>query len=685
MDFGDYLGGLAFFVPTIAAVSVAAGVIARRQLRGLHGAALVVAFMLLATSGLVLVHLVPGALGVLHRVTVLACAAALLAAVWWLMPGCDRTVPGAPPAPSASHGSWVMGGLALTVFVGWALATASDLAAVAPTQVDVLTFHLPNVARWIQSGSLWQIHEFAADHAFGYYPNNGDLASLAVMLPWENDFLARLTGYPFLAMSVVGVYAIARELGAAQPVAALLASAVLAIPASALVVTEGLSDPFMLATFVAGILFLLRHSRTGTTADLALAGLGLGLSAGTKWYALPAVAIVLAVWLVGSLAARRPLATMARDAGVLGALVIAGCITWLARNTVEAGNPFFPAKVEIGGLTLLDAPLDLDRATYGNSIAEYLSNWDALRDHLLPALLRSFGVTPLVLLAGVVAAVVALASLRSGSSRGERRYEVLALVTCAALIGIVYLFLPYTAQGLPGRPDMAGAAARYLLPALVLAAGAYAWVVCRVGRFGLLLELAALAGLVSSLSRLGWPSTRGIAFAGACLAAGALVYATLKSLGKRWNAGLSRRALAGAAVGVVLLSIPVGHQLQDRFNDSRYRDLHPVVDYVAERSRGPTRVALAGIGFGPVVYPMFGDRFDNEVEYVGPFVDGMLRPHRDRAAFGQALERGAHDFVVVQLGELKTSLGVSRSHDRWVRDLGYRLVVRNPTANLYAR
>jgi hypothetical protein len=96
------------------------------------------------------------------------------------------------------------------------------------------------------------------------------------------------------------------------------------------------------------------------------------------------------------------------------------------------------------------------------------------------------------------------------------------------------------------------------------------------------------------------------------------------------------------------------------------------------------RVGLAGIGFAPVVYPMFGKRFGNEVEYVGRFVDGMLRPYLHRTPFARALRRGRYDLVVVQLGAPLTRPSIARRQDRWVRELGYRRVAAAPDANLYA-
>ena len=68
--------------------------------------------------------------------------------------------------------------------------------------------------RWIQEGSLWPVDDFIPDRAPGNYPQTGDVFVLAVMLPFDGDFLVRLVPYPFLALLGVSVYAGARELAA---------------------------------------------------------------------------------------------------------------------------------------------------------------------------------------------------------------------------------------------------------------------------------------------------------------------------------------------------------------------------------------------------------------------------------------------------------------------------------------
>ena len=129
--------------------------------------------------------------------------------------------------------------------------------------VDPLTFHLPNIGRWIQTGSLWQIDQFVPLLAHGNYPNNGDVVMLSTVLPWHNDFLVRAPICFFLVVTAVAIFAIARELRAPAAASVLAAAAVVSLPIVGLAtIPRALPDSLLWATYACGTLFLLRHART---------------------------------------------------------------------------------------------------------------------------------------------------------------------------------------------------------------------------------------------------------------------------------------------------------------------------------------------------------------------------------------------------------------------------------------
>src|SRR4051794_40272677 len=76
MSTADYLGGLAWFVPMLAGTLGGTAILVRKRLPHLAGAPLAVSFALIATGALLAVHIVPGALGILSRPSVLVATVA---------------------------------------------------------------------------------------------------------------------------------------------------------------------------------------------------------------------------------------------------------------------------------------------------------------------------------------------------------------------------------------------------------------------------------------------------------------------------------------------------------------------------------------------------------------------------------------------------------------------------------
>lgn len=682
MSGADYLVGLCFFLPTVGGVLVATGVLLHRRCRDLRGSARFVSFGLLASAVLIVVHLVPGALGLLTRTAVLLTTALALAAALAVPaaapPGVSRSVARRDGWGPVSVGLACLGTGLVAGYVASFLAGNVSLASATP---DMVHFHLPDVARWIQTQSLWPVHEFIPDRAYGYYPQNGDVVLLAVMLPWENDFLARLTEVPYLALLWGATYALSREVGARATTSALTASALLSMPAVMLIALEGLPDTFMLATFAGGLLFLVRHWRQGQPRDLVLAGLGLGLSFGTKWYAVAAVGIVVAVWAAAWLLSRRSVAGLARaGTGLTGVTVGAGGF-WLLRNLVESGNPFFPVKVSAFGVTLFDAPRDIEREAHGFTVAHYLLDGRAWREELLPEYTRFLGLSALVLAAGLAAGAYLAARLSGPHRSGSSQTTILVLTACALLIAIAYVITPYTAGGLEDDPILVAANSRYIVPGLVAAAAAAAWVARGRQRLRLAIEIAAVVGVIDGLARNIEPSLRAVAVGTAatviCAAAAWLLRRGESPDVLAGVRGAPRRSAVAALVLFALL-VGLGQLGQERFNDRRYVGLDPSIDWINVNAPTDQRVGLAGEGVGPVIYPAFGPRLENDVEYIGPFVEDMLRPHVGRLDFLRAVRDADYGLVLVQLQDNHRP-GLGQRQAAWLRSEGFSDVTQSST------
>ena len=682
MPLGDYLIGLLLFAGTWGAAGMTAVLVVRRRLGHLPVAPRLLAGAIVATSALIAAHLLPGLLGLLSRWSSLVVALLVLIAASRLRPAPPEPERPAPePGPSGPF-SWAIAGLAAAVVGLCGLASALSATALPPTEIDSLTFHLPNVARWIQSGTFWRVDQFTPLLANGNYPHNGDVVFLSVVQPWWNDAFVSLVNPLFLAIAALAVYGLAGELGASRATAALFGAVFASTPVVLFAAFEGQkTDTIMLAMLGAGLLFLLRHRRTDRRSDLVLAGLGLGLAFGTKWYAVSSVAVVLLVWAVASLAARRsPRRVLADGAALTGLVGLAGGF-WLVRNLVESENPLFPVEVRLLGTTIFDAPRDFIRECAGYTIADYAGSPGVWTEYVLPGLRITYELPGLLIGLGALAATALAVRGRAGLP--------LAGAACAALLALSYSLTPYTALGPKGEPVLLSANTRYLVPALLAAAPLAAWAVARAGRARGALELLALVGVVEGVRH-------GLEVSAARVAAWSLlvlIAAAAAWLGRRLtrgpDGGRARAARAALVALALVLAAGLGHARQREHNDDRYAGTDPTIEWINRHASEGHRIGLAGVwGAQSVspVYPSFGPRLGNVVEFVGETVAGQLREYEDRARWVEAVRAGGYDLLLVGRGgypERCRLPGMLSDDDAWARAQGFQRVASSRFLTLY--
>jgi hypothetical protein len=636
---GEYLGGIVLVTLVLGGCGGAAVAVTRSRLGWMGPEARAVAWALLFTGAVALVHVVPLMLGALTRGTPVVLALLLAAGATRLSRVPVEAAEPSRAAPSDRVSS-ALGALALAagvVFVMAYLATQYDTAV---SDIDSTTFLIPGVGRWIQEGSLWLGDEFAPGWGFPAYPMTGNLMQLAVMLPWHADFALRFVAPAFLGLTGLAVYAMGAELGAPRAAAAGTAVVAALLPIAAIVgLDNGQTDAIMAAWFACGAFFVLRHGRTGRREELWLAGLGLGLAAGTKWYGPPEVAALLGVWALARLTARQPLRTVTADAlRVAGITAGVGGI-WLVRNVAMFENPLFP-----GGARLFPAPKETIVEQVDRSIASYAGDMDVLREVVAPQLWASFYVGGLILAVGALLAVALAVRARHG--------RALAVAIAAAAVAGTYACLPNSALTFADDLILVSAATRYALPAFALAAAATAWASGSVKGGPALLAAAAPLVLLVGVDRvetvsnsLSHVSFAAIVTAALLLAAAVAAVALIRA--RRPGRGVLLAATAVAA----LVAVWAMRDVQERFTAARYANTSPVLRALREPMPEGRRIALAGEagqGAGPgVPLVAMGPRFTNVVHYVGATDHHLLVMHRDRGAFVEGLEAGDFDLLVV--------------------------------------
>lgn len=692
MPVADYLLGLVVFAAMLGFAGAAAWCIVQRRWPDLRGAERLLALAMLATVALLAALIGCAAVGLLRSGWVLVAGVLMLGAARRIPPGERAPEPPLRPAPSSRTG-WLAVALAGSGLGAQLLAHLVEQGDRAIVQIDALIGPLPSIAGWVRSGSLWRIDQFDPGLAQANYPQNGTFLQLATILPWHNDALVRFSGVPLLALAGVAIYALALRLGTDRASGALVGLLVVSIPVvlRPAVVSLG-TDILLVWALSTALVFLLRHRSTGRTGDLVVAGLSLGVAFGTKWYGVPGALILTGLWLAAGLVfppGRR--SEVLRSGGLLLALILGAGGVWLLRNLVLSGNPLFPAPLSPLGVELFPAPPSVIRDEFGFTVAHYLSQPRVLFDVIRPALTSVLGPGGVLLLAALPATVF----LRRRVARGPARARVVAgLAAAGAVLAVAYVLTPDSALGPEGAPVLVAQNARYLVPALLPAAGVLAALLATTSgsvRTGaqLLLALMIIDGTrrvfypVSGLAATPFVAIQAAVLCGVLLAALALVRRTRVAAAMRRGFG---SPLGRAAVPACLLVIlGVGGFFQQRaFNETRYRGFDAGIDWVLDQPPGQ-RVGIVGtVELGAVipVYPAAGPRLGNAVFYLGPLREELLSDYRSRTGFLTAVRERQASVVLVGRGRPARPEVVQ---EQWLEASGYCAVARSAVLTVFAR
>ncbi len=315
---------------------------------GPHGdpLAIAIATLLCATAQAVAVALVLGAAGRLFLPWALLLQLALVVGLLRRPPRLSPAELRVPLELLAGRG-WAR----LREHPALAIVTLSALASEAlhgllrpPLSWDSLMYHLLLAASWLQSGHLQPVFGYYPISFFGYVPANGSLWLWWWMAPSHSELYVNLAFFPHCLLLGLAAGGIARQLGARRhwPLASFL---ILLTPTVTRFAATAYVDVALAAALLAACFFGLLWLRQPRASSAALAGLGMGLAAGTKVLGPPYVAM-----LVAALALLSPDRRGRRFAQALLALVLATAL----------GSYFYVRNMALGA-----GPLALSCATSG--------------------------------------------------------------------------------------------------------------------------------------------------------------------------------------------------------------------------------------------------------------------------------------------------------------------------------
>jgi hypothetical protein len=695
---GSYLLGAAEIALVALSLGFSAYELRQRLMPSWEGAPARLVEAIVSVAILTWISEILGVFSLLYGGTLVG-ACVLLAVATRLSPMGGGGVGDAAPTGPAGQDGWrllIMVGVVAVVFGHWALTTKHALDT-GIFNFDSLWYHLPFAAEMAQSHSVTGMHHVDTVFTNWFYPQNSELLHADGMLLVGRDTLSLFLNYGWLVVAFLAAWCIGRPYGRGD--LSVVAAAIL-LEAHVLVVREpgAAKNDLMAASLTLAAIAILveawgRHQAASTdrvAADkalkpvdrprsvprpllaprrlpvgwpLAVAGLAVGLAAGTKVTALAmAAALSVAVIVLAPMGRRWAAAAW----WFLPAFLAGGF--WYLRNLVVAGNPL-PAVESLGPISL-PHPERLQVGRPDFSIAHYATDTGVWHHYFVPGLHDAFGALwPLVVGGAVLAGLLAL--LR-GPDRVIRAIGAVVLFSFLA-----YLFTPLSAAGADGAPEAFGINLRYVYGAVIagLALVPLPRFFDRGRRQWWLLGALLLVLLVSDRAD---AVARDPArpFALLVVVVAVLIPAALLLARAR---GTSRGLVAGGFAALALAVVAIGYPVQRHYLDERFRNeaaaesipgMHLDSAYRWARGLEDARIGLAGTTAGFAQYGFFGTDLSNEVVYLGEDgPHGAFNAIPTCAGFRAAVNAADLDYLVTApfLNFLHPGDPIPSPEARWLR------------------
>ncbi len=668
LDPPQYLLGSGALLLCVGSLALAATRVRGRLLFGWSGLPARLADVVLTLALLIWTCELLGAFGLLGRLPLLLACLATGAAIRLAVAAPGKRSADPPPEPSpGAWGARLGAAIAAVVIAHWMIGTV-DALRFGITSYDSTWYHMPFAAHFAQTGSTLDFAFVSPRYLSWFYPQNSELLHGAGIVLLRRDLLSPLLNLLWLGGCLAAAWSVGRPYGKGHWT--LVAAAVL-LDSGVMADQAGQARNDTLGVFF--LLVALAILVTAAAADrecgprlgpLAVAGLSIGLAAGTKLtFLAPAAAMLIGIPTIVAVGRRW------RALRAFAAPLIGGCGFWYLRNIAFAGNPL-PWIRSVGPLRL-DGP---DQGLGGrpqHSVLDYFGNGDVWRRWLEPDLSHRLGeLWPVLLALAALAAFVCLL-------RGSPTLRLAGFAAVAALLA--YLLDGTSAEGPAGIPQGFASSLRHLLPALFLCLVLAPLVLGRAGRAGWALAGALAALLVASdLSATTWRPGFAIAAAVAVVAIlclptvrGRLHLPVLSIPGRRVGLRPITTILLTAAIATPLVGgwFIQRDYLSDRYAGQAFRSagLSAAFDWAAGQRQ--QRIATTV----PIQYPLMGTDLSNRVDFLGRHgADAAFHHFRGCRAWRAALAAGRYRYVVTAGGRLPSDRGSSRC---LVSHPGARLVI----------
>lgn len=219
---------------------------------------------------------------------------------------------------------------------------------------DSLNYHFTFAVEWLKNANLNLGMTISDDPSPPYYPINGSLLYLWLMLPLKNVFLADLGQVPFFCAAFLAVFSLARKVGLSRDKSFYAAAIFFIIPNFFKQLSIAYLDVIVAALFFTSAVCLFLLDSQFCWRHIVLFSMSLGLLIGTKTIALPYSLILLLPFAHLSLKNIRKSYLIFLSILIITVL---GGFSYI-RNFVDTGNPFYPLDFKVLGHSVFKGVMD---------------------------------------------------------------------------------------------------------------------------------------------------------------------------------------------------------------------------------------------------------------------------------------------------------------------------------------
>lgn len=232
---------------------------------------------------------------------------------------------------------------------------------------DSLNYHFVFPVEWLKQGNLNMPITISDDPSPSYYPINGSLFYLWLILPFRNVFLADLGQLPFFILAFLATYGIARIIGINRDFSFSAACLFILIPNFFKQLSVAYVDVMVAALFLTCLFYLFLLNTEFFLRYVLLYSLSLSLLLGTKTIA-SAYTILLLIPFIYLCFKNKKRSYLLINS--LFIIIILGGFTYI-RNFLETGNPLYPLDFRLFGKIVFKGVMDIKTYSAHFKIEDY--------------------------------------------------------------------------------------------------------------------------------------------------------------------------------------------------------------------------------------------------------------------------------------------------------------------------